>query len=305
MAAGLSRRRACALLGLGRRHFVPPAGPARQALADAPVEAALRAAIARHPGWGIRKYHHYLRRQAEQAATAAAATAAAATAAAATAAATTAAATTAAAATAPIRRVNHKRLWRIYCAAGLQLPRRPKKRLPARTRLALAVPPQPTVCWSMDFTSDALTDGRRFRTFTLVDDFHRAALALEVDFSLPAARVIRTLTRLIERHGKPTRLRCDNGPEFIATTLQDWCAEQHITLAWIQPGKPTQNAYIERFNGTYRRELLDTTAFATLRQARELSEQWQHDYNYERPHEALDNLTPMQFLAQHRAKAST
>ena len=280
MAAGLSRRRACALLGLGRRHFVPPAGPARQALADAPVEAALRAAIARHPGWGIRKYHHYLRRQAEQAATAAAATA-------------------------PIGRMNHKRLWRIYCAAGLQLPRRPKKRLPARTRLALAVPPQPTVCWSMDFTSDALTDGRRFRTFTLVDDFHRAALALEVDFSLPAARVIRTLTRLIERHGKPTRLRCDNGPEFIATTLQDWCAEQHITLAWIQPGKPTQNAYIERFNGTYRRELLDTTAFATLRQARELSEQWQHDYNYERPHEALDNLTPMQFLAQHRAKAST
>lgn len=266
---GLSQRRACAVVGLSARHYAPPAASATRAAADAAVEADLRAAIDRHPGWGFWKYHHYLRQQADKKA-----------------------------ATATATRVNHKRLWRLYQAAGLQLPRRRRPRLPARVRQPLTLPTQPGVCWSMDFTSDALTDGRRFRTFNVVDDFHRAALALDIDFSLPAERVIRVLAELVARHGRPQRLRCDNGPEFISAKLRDWCHDHSIELHWIQPGKPTQNAYIERFNGSYRRELLDAYAFTTLRQVRDLSQQWQHDYNYHRPHQALKNVPPMTFLAQ-------
>ena len=277
------------MVGLSARHYTAPAGPARRVSADAPVEAALRAAIARHPGWGFWKYHHYLRQQATTTTTTTT------TAATATATATTTAA--AATATATTVCVNHKRLWRIYQTAGLQLPRRRRVRLPARVHQPLTVPTQPGVCWSMDFTSDALRDGRRLRTFNVVDDFHRAALVLDIDFPLPAERVIRTLTELVARHGCPQRLRCDNGPEFISRKLRDWCVDHEVELHWIEPGKPTRNAYIERFNGSYRRELLDAYVFTTLRQVRELSQQWQHDYNYLRPHQALQNLPPMTFLA--------
>ncbi len=265
VAEGLSRRHACQLLHLGRRHSLGPPGAARRAAADAPVLAALRTAVVRHPGWGFWKYHHYLRHKAETATAV----------------------------------VNHQRLLRLYRAEGLHLPQRRKKRLPARVKQPLTVPDGPGICWSMDFTSDALRDGRRFRTFNVIDDFHRAALVLDVDFSLPAERVVRVLDQLVQRHGKPQRLRCDNGPEFIADKLQRFCTRNTIDLAWIEPGKPTQNAYIERFNGSYRRELLDAYIFPTLQHARQLSEQWRQDYNTQRPHQSLGNITPMQFLAAH------
>ena len=143
--------------------------------------------------------------------------------------------------------------------------------------------------------SDALTDGRRFRTLNVVEDWNRELLGVEVDFSLPAARVVRLLAQLVDRHGPPARLRVDNGPELVSHALQDWCAGQGVDLHWIQPASPTQNAYVERFNGSFRRELLNGYLFATLRQVREHCQLWQYDYNHLRPHEALNFMTPIEF----------
>ena len=192
--------------------------------------------------------------------------------------------------------VNHKRLWRIYRAAGLQVGRRPaKRRLPERVQRPLEVPARPNHCWSLDFVSDALTDGRRFRTLNVVEDWNREVLGIDVDFSLPAARVVALLATLVEGYGCPTQVRVDNGPELISQVLQAWCTEKGITLHWIAPGKPTQNAYIERFNGYFRRELLNQYLFSSLHQVREQCRQWQYDYNDLRPHEALNFLTPIEF----------
>jgi len=138
----------------------------------------------------------------------------------------------------------------------------------------LEVPLQPTVCWSLDFRSDALTDGRRFRTLNVIDDWNREVLGSEVDFSLPAARVVALLTQVVSHYGPPTRLRVDNGPELISQVLQTWCQSQGIELHWIQPASPTQNAYIERFNGSFRRELLNAHLFTSLRQVREHCQLW-------------------------------
>ncbi len=258
VAQGLSQRRACQVTGLARGGYGSGGKNAKQAGADEPVQQALQALVARHPGWGFWKYHHRLRKNGVL--------------------------------------VNHKRLWRLYQALGLQLgKRRKKRRLPERLKQPLQVPAEPNGCWSLDFTSDALTDGRRFRTLNVINDFNRQVLGIEVDFSLPATRVVRLLARLVEQHGRPEKLRCDNGPEFISAVLGEWCEAHHIELHWIQPGKPTQNAYVERFNGSFRRELLDAYLFTTLRQVRHLLAEWMHDYNALRPHQALGFLTPMEF----------
>jgi len=133
------------------------------------------------------------------------------------------------------------------------------------------------VCWSLDFTSDALTDGRRLRTLHVIDDFTREVRGLEVDFSLPAVRVVRLLAQLVAQHGRPATLRCDNGPELISSALSEWCEDQGMVLHWIQPGKPTQNAYIERCNGSFRREVLDAYLFTSLQQVRQLLTEWMSD----------------------------
>ena len=190
----------------------------------------------------------------------------------------------------------------MYCALGLNLKRRAKKRLPARRREQLAVPVQMNLCWSMDFMSDSLYDGRRFRTLNIVDDFNREVLAIEVDTSLTAERVIRVLDRISEWRGYPVSIRVDNGPEFISATLADWAEEHGIELKFIQPGKPTQNAYIERFNRSFRTEVLSYYVFDTFSQVREMVDQWIIQYNEQRPHEALNNLTPMEYLLQHQPK---
>ncbi|WP_046247514.1 integrase core domain-containing protein, partial [Hymenobacter terrenus] len=150
-------------------------------------------------------------------------------------------------------------------------------------------------CWSLDFTSDVLTDGRRFRTLNVLDDYNRQFLGVEMDFSLPAARVVQVLARLVECHGPPNRLRTDNGPEFISARLTEWCEAQGIILHWIQPGKPTQNAYIERFNGSFQRELLDAYLFRSLAHVRQLVGDGMLDYNTLRPHQALNFMTPLEF----------
>ena len=201
-------------------------------------------------------------------------------------------------------RWNHKRIHRVYCELKLNKRRKGKKRLPNRNPAPLAVPATMNQCWSMDFMSDALMCGRRFRTFNVVDDFNREVLAIDVDLSLPAQRVIRVLERIVAWRGLPAKLRMDNGPEFISSTLADWAEQHEIELEFIKPGKPTQNSYVERFNKTYRTEILDMYAFKTLTEVRERTENWMREYNEERPHDSLGDLTPWEYLAKAEAENS-
>ena len=191
---------------------------------------------------------------------------------------------------------NHKRVYRVYCALNLNLRRKGKKRLPSRNPKPLAVPADLNQCWSIDFMSDSLFCGRRFRTFNVVDDYNREALAIEVDLSLPSARVVRVLERIVAWRGYPVKIRMDNGPEFISVTLADWAEKYGIKLEFIEPGKPTQNSYVERFNRTYRTEVLNMYAFRRLSEVRELTDNWIKEYNEERPHDSLGDLTPREFL---------
>ena len=184
----------------------------------------------------------------------------------------------------------------------LNIRRRAKKRLPDRVKQPLTIPEAPNQVWSIDFMSDTLVDGRRFRLFNVLDDFNRESLAIEVDTSMPSLRVIRVLNRIIAQRGKPANIRSDNGPEFISHLLQQWCEDNGITLQYIQPGKPTQNAYIERKNGSIRRELLNAYLFNSLAEVRCLSEEWRIDYNAERPHKSLGYLSPLTFAEQHYRK---
>ena len=193
-------------------------------------------------------------------------------------------------------RWNHKRVYRIYCLLNLNKRRRGKKRLPSRYPQPLAVPELPNQCWSMDFMSDALMCGRRFRTFNVVDDFNREALAIEVDLSLPSLRVIRVLERISMWRGYPSKLRMDNGPEFISLALAEWAEERDIQLEFIKPGKPTQNSYVERFNRTYRDEVLNRYLFKNLSEVREITDRWITEYNEERPHDSLNDMTPREHL---------
>ena len=146
--------------------------------------------------------------------------------------------------------------------------------------------------------SDSLSNGRPFRTLNVIDDFSREALWIEVDTSLPAQRVVQVLEQLLDWRGKPARIRMDNGPELISQRLESWSQEKHIQLLHIQPGKPAQNAYIERFNRTYREEVLDAYLFDDLEEVRIITERWLEDYNTSRPHEALQGVSPRQFARQ-------
>ena len=150
--------------------------------------------------------------------------------------------------------------------------------------------------WSIDFMSDSLSDGRTLRTFNVLDDYNREGLGIDVDLSLPSSRVIRALEQIIEWRGKPSAIRCDNGPEYIAQLLIDWANDQQITLLYIQPGKPTQNAYIERFNRTVRHEWLELHLFESVEQAQYLATKWLWTYNNERPHTAIGGVPPRQLL---------
>ena len=191
-------------------------------------------------------------------------------------------------------RWNHKRIYRVYTDMKLNIRRRSKRRLPERLKIPLTTPTAANQIWSIDFMSDSLVDGRKFRLLNVIDDFNRESLAIEVDTSLPSLRVIRVLERLIAQRDCPANIRCDNGPEFISHKLEEWCSDERrrISLQFIQPGKPTQNAYIERKNGSMRRELLDAYLFTSLKEVRCLSEAWRHDYNTERPHKSLGYHSP-------------
>lgn len=198
---------------------------------------------------------------------------------------------------------NHKRVYRIYTQLKLNIRRRAKKRLPARVKKALFQPESINQVWSIDFMSDALWNGRKFRLLNIVDDYNREVIHIETDTSLPALRLIRVLMYLKEFRGLPAMIRVDNGPEFISSTLDLWCSNNNIQLIFIQPGKPTQNAFVERCNGSIRRELLNAYIFRTISEVREKAEEWRVDYNCSRPHQALGYQTPDQYLAsQHPTK---
>ena len=224
---------------------------------DEPVIMALTVAAERYPRYGFEKLFHVLRRQGKS--------------------------------------WNHKRVHRIYCLLKLNFRRKGKQRLPVRNPVPLVTPEAMNQSRSIDFMHDALVCGRRFRTFNVVDDFNREALALEIDLNIPAQRVVRVLDRIVANRGYPLKMRMDNGPELVSLTLAQWAEEHGVMLDFIRPGKPTQNAFIERFNRTYRTEILDFYLFRTLNKAREITERWLAEYNGERPHESLNNLTPEEY----------
>lgn len=191
---------------------------------------------------------------------------------------------------------NHKKVYRVYTSLKLNIRRRYKKRLPARVKQALFQPASINEVWSIDFMSDSLWDGRKFRVLNVIDDYNREMLAMEADFSLPALRVIRVLEFLLEFRGLPKMIRVDNGPEFISHILDEWCRKHNVTLVYIQPGKPMQNGYVERCNGSVRKELLNAHVFYTLEEVRQYIEVWMEDYNCERPHESLGYRAPIDLL---------
>ncbi len=192
---------------------------------------------------------------------------------------------------------NHKRVYRIYRELELNLRIKPRKRLVRNKPEPLTVPTAINQVWSMDFMHDQLGDGRCFRLLNVIDDFNREALGIEIDFSLPAERVIRALEQIIEWRGKPAAIRCDNGPENISGAVQAWAARRQIRIDYIQPGKPQQNAYVERFNRTVRYEWLSQYYWDDLAEVQLFATRWMYDYNHDRPNMALGGFTPKQRLA--------
>ena len=265
----LSIAKACRLTGLSRRSWYRPDPKQNRLKRDRPIVDALNAIIQdpTRSRWGFWKCFHRLRLDGNL--------------------------------------WNFKRVWRIYCAMNLNQKRRTKKRLPERNPAPLAVPAKANYSWSFDFMSDALYSGTRFRVLNIIDEGTREALDIVVDTSLPATRVVRVLEQLKEERGVPRMIRVDNGSEMTSSAFTKWCENNHVRICYIEPGKPNQNAYIERFNRSYRTEVLNPHLFSSLAQVRELSWAWMLSYNEERPHESLGNLPPSEFKKQLTEKVSS
>lgn len=187
---------------------------------------------------------------------------------------------------------NHKRVYRIYRELELNLRIKPKKRLVREKPEALSVPKKINECWSMDFMHDQLQNGRSYRLFNVIDDFNREGLGIEVDFSLPSERVVRSLNQIIEWRGKPKQLRCDNGPEYVSILLANWAKDNNIELKFIQPGNPQQNAYIERYNRTVRYDWLNQYLFSNIEEVQDHATEWLWTYNNVRPNMAIGGIPP-------------
>ena len=196
--------------------------------------------------------------------------------------------------------MNHKKLRRIYVEEKLQVRRRGGRKRALGTRRPMEVPDSPNQRWSLDFVSDAFTDGRRFRILTVVDDFTKENVALVPDTSISGLRVTRELDQAITERGMPKTIVSDNGTEFTSMAILKWVQDNGIDWHYIQPGKPTQNAFIESFNGRLRDECLNETLFSSLNDAREELEKWREDYNHHRPHSSIGNLTPFEFVEKYR-----
>jgi putative transposase len=217
----------------------------------------LRTFAAQRPRWGYRRLHVLLRREGHE--------------------------------------VNHKLVFRLYRSEGLAVRRKKRKRIAASVRVLPPPPTRPRQQWTMDFTQDSLASGRQFRTLNVIDTFTRECLVIEVDHSLPSARVVRVLERLVELYGRPEVIRIDNGSEFTSHVVDAWAYQRGIKLDFITPGKPTENGHIESFNGKFRDECLNESWFTSLDDARRKIEAYRVDYNEVRPHSSLDNQTPNEF----------
>lgn len=192
--------------------------------------------------------------------------------------------------------VNHKKVYRIYKEENLSVRRTKRKRLKSVPRENILTPIFPNEQWAMDFVSDSLACGRKIRTLNILDLFSRECLAIEVDTSLSGLRVARVLERLIESRNIPKSITMDNGTEFTSKIFDQWTYEKGIKLNFIQPGKPTQNGFVESFNGKFRDECLNENWFLSLNHAKKLIEEWRIDYNTQRPHSSLNNLTPQEYV---------
>ena len=191
--------------------------------------------------------------------------------------------------------VNQKKVRRLYREEKLQVKRRGGRKRALGTRRPMLVPNRPNERWSLDFVSDAFTDGRRFRVLAIVDDFSRECLGLVADTSLSGLRVTRELSAIMIRRGRPKTIVSDNGTELTSMAILKWCQDTGVGWHYIAPGKPTQNAFVESFNGSFRDELLNETLFSTLAEATAKITEWKEDYNRHRPHSSLGNLTPNEF----------
>lgn len=199
---------------------------------------------------------------------------------------------------------NHKRVYRVYCEMQLNLRRKPKKRLPSRERIKLVQPKKMNISWSLDYMSDSLMSGKKFRTVNVLDDCNREALGIKASISLPSKRVTEFLDMIGSRRGYPLQLRVDNGPENIAKEMVEWAEKHGVHIHYIQPGKPAQNAYIERFNRTYREEVLSMHLFRSINDIQEITDKWVQEYNGERPHQSLGNLTPWEYAEKQLASTN-
>lgn len=194
--------------------------------------------------------------------------------------------------------VGHRMVFRLYGEMGLGVRTKRRRKFVARPRVTPAPSPQLNACWSIDFTADQLVDGRRFRTFNAVDNFSRECLCIDVEHAFPSKAVTLVLDRVIATRGKPNLIRLDNGTEFTANHFDAWAFTRGIQLDFIAPGKPMQNGFIESFNGRFRDECLNAEWFYTLGQARERISAWRIDYNRNRPHSALEDMAPEQYVAR-------
>ena len=201
---------------------------------------------------------------------------------------------------------NHKRVRRVYRSLGMARRRKMKRRIPNPDKQMLLQPTRPNITWSLDFMEDRLENGRKFRTLNILDDFNREALAIEVDYSFPSLKVVDMVHRVIEWRGKPEEIRRDNGTEFIAKDFSVFCSDSGINHLRIQKGKPSQNGYIERFNRTYREDVLDAHIFESIEQIRIKTDEFMEDYNNNHPHKSLKNMSPVKFLkSKYREKMPT
>jgi putative transposase len=248
--------RACRVVRLSRPAYYRPPVPASRR--DAAVIAALTALVARYGRWGFWKLFDRLRAEGH--------------------------------------RWNHKRVHRVYCALRLNLPRRTTRRVPRRPRQPLVAPTVLNAIWALDFMTDTLYDRRRVRVLTILDEGNREALDVVAGISLPSVRVTRILDALVAVYGCPAAFRVDNGPEFTAQPFVEWCAAHGVTILYIQPGKPDQNAFIERFNRTYRTEVLNAYLFDSVTELQAITDAWLPVYNAERPHDSLGRVPPHTFL---------
>ena len=250
-------RRACRAVGLSRTAWYRR--PEDQAEKDREVVDALQRVLEGRPRWGFWKCYDRLRLDGRQ--------------------------------------WNHKRVRQVYRSLGLNLPRRTKRRAPRRALQILEAPAALNRVWALDFMHDRLYgSGRPFRTLNVVDEANREGLAIEAGTSIPAARVVRVMEQLEEMYGLPSAIRVDNGPEFLAEVFQSWCADHGIEMRFIRPGKPNQNAFVERFNKSYREEILDAYLFESVEEVQELTDQWLLDYNDYRPHDSLGGVPPTSYM---------